>query len=169
MGFDPIGWVEDKVDEVTSGAHTAPTPTVNSSPPATVQPQVWTAPNVSASGHITVHRDALTNASDVVKRHLPALDDAINRVNAHSSAFDSLMTWATGSDFAGNLSSAVQGFALTSQQTSDAHAATAQNLSDTASTYEEAETSNTQAVGTVSAQSPSSGSGSVSAGSGNWS
>jgi ABC-type transporter Mla subunit MlaD len=140
---------------------------VNSSPPPNVQPQVWTAPNVSGNGHITVHRDALTSASDVVKRHLQALDDAINRVNAHSNAFDSLMTWATGSDFAGNLSSAVQGFALTSQQTSDAHAATAQNLSDTASTYEEAETSSTQAVGTVNA--PSSGSGSVSAGSGNWS
>ena len=164
-----ISWAGDKFDEVTSGAHTAATPTVHSSPPVTVPPQVWTAPDVSGDGHITVHRDALTNASDVVKRHLQDLDDAINRVNSHSAAFDSLMTWATGAAFGSNLATAVQGFALTSQQTSDAHGTAAQNLSDTASTYEDAETSNTRAVGTVSAQLPSSGGGGVSAGSGNWS
>ena len=163
-----ISWAEDKFDEVTSGAHAARTPEVNSGPPAQVQPQVWTAPNVSGNGHITVHRDALTNASDVVKRHLPALDAAINQVNKHDSAFDSLMTWETGSALGGNLIAAVQGFASASQQTSDAHANAAQNLSDTASTYQDAETSSTQAVGNVSSQLPSS-SGGASASSGNWS
>jgi hypothetical protein len=163
-----ISWAEDKFDEVTSGAHAASAPQVNSSPPTAVQPQVWTAPNVSGNGHITVHRDALTNASDVVKRHLPALDAAINRVNAHDSAFDSLMTWETGSALGGNLVAAVQGFASASQRTSDAHTNAAQGLSDTASTYEDAETNSTQAVRNVSSQLPSS-SGGASASSGNWS
>lgn len=178
-----VGDAKNAFDEVTSGAHTAPTPQVNSSPPETVQPQVWTAPAVGGSGHITVHRDALVDASDIVRKHLPELDAAINRVNSHSNAFDSLMTWATGSSFGGNLISAVEGFATTSQQTSDAHSAVAQNLSDTAATYEDAESTNTQAARNVGSQptpsggspsggSPSGGSasgGSSSAASGNWS
>ena len=162
-----VGDAKNAFDEVTSGAHTAPTPQVNSSPPASAQAQVWTAPAVGGNGQITVHRDALVDASDVVRKHLPELDAAINRVNSHSSAFDSLMTWQTGSAFAGNLIAAVEGFATTSQQTSDAHASTAQNLSDTAATYEAAETSNTQAARNVNSQ-PSSG-GSSPAASGNWS
>lgn len=159
---------ENLYDEVTSGAHTAPTPQVTSSPPGAKHAQVWTAPAVGGDGHITVHRDALVDASDIVRKHLPDLDAAINRVNSHSSAFDSLMTWETGAAFAGNLIAAVQGFATTSQQTGEAHAATAQNLSDTAGTYEDAETSSTQAARNVGSQRPSSG-GSPSAASGNWS
>lgn len=162
MGLDlnPIHAVENTYDEVTSGAHTAPTPQLNSSPPPAVPAKVWTAPDVSGDGHITVHRDHLTSAADVIRASLPDLDAAINRVNSRRGAFDSLMTWATGQSLAGNLVSAVEGFAAAGQETSDAHGAAAQNLSDTAAAYEDAETSNTQTMGNVGSPRADSGGGS---------
>lgn len=164
MGFDwnPIHDVEqlasgakNEFDQITSGAHTAPTPTVKSSAPAAVPPTVWTAPNVGASGHFHVHRDHLTTAADVIRASLPDLDAAINQVNSHTAAFSSLTTWPTGASLAGNMVAAVEGFARAGQDTSSAHGGAAQSLSASAAAYEEAETSNIQAARGVGGSQPS--------------
>lgn len=166
-----LSGIEHGGEEFLTGAYTAPTPQVNGKPSGPVQPAKWTAPDVSGNGQITVQRDHLTTASDVLKQNLPELNNAITAVQQLYGSFDCLSSWPAGQAMCQNLLSAVEGFATTGQQTSDAHAATAQNLSDTAGTYEDAETSNLQAINGIGSQSGQSGGsgGSASAGSGNWS
>lgn len=154
---DPLGTVGNTFDEVTSGAHTAPTPTVSGSAPGPVTPATWTAPNVGSSGHFHVHRDHLTTAANVIRAALPDLDAAINEVNSHRAAFSSLTTWATGSALGGNLVSAVQGFASAGQDTSGAHGGAAQGLSDSATAYAEAETTSAQSIAKIGGSSGASG------------
>lgn len=137
-----VGDVKSTWNEVTSGANTAPTPTINSAPPAAVQPTAWTAPTVGSSGHIKVEHGALTSAADVIKSHVSELDSAINNVNMHINSFDSLAGWATGASFSGNLIAAVTAFSQAGGDTSQAHADTAKNLTDSSVTYDSTETTN---------------------------
>lgn len=168
-------WGKAKLDEVMSGAHTAPVPEVTTSPPAAVQAKAWTAPDVSGRNHLEVHTGVLYDASAVVRNHLAQLDQAISQVRSHTSAFDSLMISATGKAFGANLATAADGFATVGQQTSDAHADHAQNLSSAADAYGEAETTSVQRVSKISSQLPAGGTGSGAGGpssakasSGNW-
>lgn len=137
-----VGGAKATWNEITSGADTAPTPTIHGGPPAAVQPDAWTAPSVASSGHIKVHHGALTNASDVIKSYVAELDSVINEVNMHMDSFSSLAGWATGASFCGNLTAAVTAFAQAGGDTSQAHADTAKNLSDTVSTYGSTESAN---------------------------
>lgn len=155
-------------NDVTSGANTAPVPQVNSSPPRAVQPRTWTAPDVNASGHLTVHHGALTSAADVIKNYVTDLDNAINEITTHYSSFDSLMGWDTGSSFGGNLTAAVTAFTSAGNDTSEAHASTASNLTQTAAVYSDTETTNAQLAGGSSGSSGSSGSAGSSSANGNW-
>ncbi|MCL2586203.1 MAG: type VII secretion target [Streptosporangiales bacterium] len=139
-----VGDVKTAWTEVTSGAQTAPTPTIGSSPPPAAQPNQWTAPSVDSSGHIKVHHGALTSAADVIKSYVSELESAINEVNGHIGSFDSLAGWATGASFCGNLTSAVTAFAQAGGDTSQAHADAAKNLSDSSSTYDSTESANAQ-------------------------
>lgn len=151
-------------EEFLTGANTAPTPQVNSKPPGPVEPKQWSAPDVNADGHITVHRDHLTQASDVLKAHLTDIRDAISQIQQQYGSFDCLQSWPQGQTMCQNLMSMVESFAQVTQDTHDAHAAAASNLAETASTYEQAETSNTKA-----AQSAGSGGGGGGGGGGSWS
>lgn len=149
-------------DEFLTGANCAPTPQVNSKPPGPVQATKWTAPDVSASGHLTVHRDHLTHASDVYKAHLPEIRDAITAIQQLYGSFDCLQYWPQGQTMCQNLMSMVEQFAHVTQQTHDAHAETASKLTETANTYEQTETTNTKAA-------QSAGSGGGGGGGGSWS
>lgn len=133
-------------DEFLTGANTAPTPQVNSKPPAEVQPAQWQAPDVNASGHFTVHRDHLTTAAGIVRQHLPDIRDAISAIQQLYPSFDCLSGWPAGQTMCQNLVSTVESFATVGTATHDAHAGTASNLKGTADQYEEAETNSIQAV-----------------------
>lgn len=161
MGSGGIGGF---FDEVFTGANVAPCPQVNSSPPTVQAPKTWQAPDVSDAGKLTVHRDHLTSAADVIKSYLPELDAAVKAVQAQAGAFNSLSGWQTAEQALENLIATVQGFTAVGQGTSNAHAVTASKLVATAGAYEDAETNSTQAangIGTNGAQgNASSGSGS---------
>lgn len=152
----------DAADAFLTGAHTAPTPQITSRPPAEIQPEQWQAPDVSKSGHIVVHRDHLTTASDVLKAHLPELQTMVRSLQELSGNFDCLAAWPQGQQMCQNLMSLVESFTQVGQQTHDAHADAASNLTDTASTYEAAETDNTQAAKGIGAP------GASQSASGNW-
>lgn len=141
------------VNEFFTGADTAPTPQVNSSPPAQEAPKTWAAPDVSADQHITVHRDHLTSAADVIKAHLPELDAAVRDVEQQLNAFTSLAGWQAGEQIRQNLEALVQACAKLGQQTSDTHAQAAGALYETAAAYGSAEDANTQAANNVAAPS----------------
>lgn len=179
-GAEDVGnGIKDGFTElIHGGANTAPTPTVNSTPPAPTQPSTWQAPSVDASGHIKVHHGALTDAADVIKKYVPELESVLAEISSHSGAFDSLMSWTTGSAVGGNLSAAVTAFHTAGKDTSQAHADTAGNLQGSAQSYSDAESTNAQTVAKVSSpgsapsgSAPASGSSSTasSAGNGNWS
>lgn len=140
--------------EVTSGAYTAPTPKVGSSPPAPARPRTWTAPTVKDSGHIEVHHGALIDAAETIRKYVPELEAALKRVSSHSGAFESLMSWATGAAFGGNLSAAVSAFGSAGKQTSEAHLIHAKNAQDCAETYGGAETQSTQGIKAIDIGAP---------------
>ena len=165
-----MGGIGDFLDEVVTGAKVAPCPQVNSYPPSMQAPKTWQAPDVSDQGKLTVHRDHLTTAADVIKSYLPELDAAVQAVQAQIGAFDSLSGWQTAEQALGNLIATVQGFAAVGQGTSDAHATTASKLVDTAGAYQDAETNSTQAANGIGTQPGAGGGGSSGSGSaGGWS
>ena len=138
-------------NEFLTGANTAPTPQVNSKPPAEVQPERWQAPEVNASGHLVVHRDHLNTAAGIVRQHLPEVQAAITAVKELYPSFGCLSAWPAGQAMCRNLVSAVESFATVGTATHEAHAGAASNLTGTAQHYEEAETKSTQAARSVGA------------------
>lgn len=131
-------------EAIHGGANVAPTPQVTSAPKAAPPVKTWAAPDVSGAGQVTVHRDHLTEASDVIKACLPDLDAAVSAVRQHTGSFGSLQGWEAANEIMANLVASVEGFAQFGGQTSDAHAAHAKKLSDSAATYEAAEQLGTQ-------------------------
>lgn len=155
-----VGDAKTAWNEVTSGANTAPTPTVDSHPPAAVEPHQWTAPAVASGGHIKVHHGALTSAADVIKSYVNELESVINEVNMHVDSFDSLAGWSTGASFCGNLTAAVTAFSQAGSDTSQAHADAAKHLNDSSSTYGSTEAANARLsknAGGSSSSGPASG------------
>lgn len=168
------GAVNTVKDFLDGGAQTAALPSLqNPQPPTPVQPHTWQAPNVASSGHIKVHHGALLQAADVIQKYLPTLQEALQQVNSHNSAFNSLMSWSTGEQFGSNMQGAVTAFHQAGQNTHDAHAALASTAKSTAQTYSDVEATNARAVSNIdSGGSPSggtaSGGSSSAAASGNW-
>lgn len=130
-------------------AKTQPTPQVNSKPKPAVQPHQWTAPDVAASGQVTVHHDALTDAADVIKKYVPGLEAAVQEVAARSGAFDSLTTWATGQSFGGNLQAAVVAFQKSGTNTSQDHLDHAGKLTSASQAYSDNENTIAQSTSKI--------------------
>lgn len=143
--------IKNEFGKLVSGATTAPTPQVTSRPPAATEPEQWTAPNVDAGGQITVHHGALTDAANVIKKSVPEIESALGKIGSHTGAFGSLMGWATGKAFGGNLEAAVTAFHTAGTQTSEAHLDTAANTQGSRDTYDDAEQKSKQGASSISA------------------
>lgn len=125
----------------------APVPTVHGGPPAPVEvTSRWQAPDASGSGQITVHRDVLRSVAGNMHRDVADLDTAIKRVQNAGSRLGSLSGWSTGTAFGGNVMSACTGFGAVGAHTSDIQTTAAKTLTDSASSYDEAETTNTHTI-----------------------
>ena len=118
--------------------------TVSAAPP-------WTAPQPGGGGRITVARDVLRSVAGRMRSGLVTLDSAVSRVRAAGAGVGSLPGWPTGDAFSGNAINAHNGCLSASEQVGDGHQAVAGNLSDSAATYDAAESDSTQAVHGVAA------------------
>lgn len=142
-----VGTVSASWDQ--SGSAPSPTVSSNSALLKPVEPASWTAPDASGSGQITVHRDALNSVATRMRSDVTDLDTAAGKIKGASGGWGSLTRWATGSGFSGNGTSGCDGFSQATTQLSDLHATMASNLADSASTYDQAESSSQQAVNNV--------------------
>ena len=144
----------------------APVPSVSGGPPGPVEPATWNnPPDASGSGQITVHRDVLRSVAGRLHADVAELDAAVQRVRTAGSSLGSLSGWSTGSAFGGNVQNACTGFGQVGAHTSNTQSHAAKNLTDSASGYDEAETTNRQAISGVNSTLGSSA-GSVSSASG---
>jgi hypothetical protein len=141
----------------------APAPTVNGGPPGPVEATKWSAPDASGSGQITVHRDVLRNIAGSMHSDVAELDAAVTRVQNAGSSLGSFSGWSTGSAFGGNVMSACTGFGQVGANTSDTQSKAAKNLTDSASSYDDAESTNYQAINSGPAATLNASGGSVNA------
>src|SRR5262249_33377997 len=132
-------------------------------------PRMWTAPSVASSGHIKVRYGALTDAAEVIQKHVSELEDSLQHVKSRSGSFNSLMGWATGQAFGGDPGSAVSAFSAAGPQTSEGHHTVVRNLRGSADTYSETEAKTAQHVTGKLTPGASSSAAPVSRTSGNWS
>jgi hypothetical protein len=124
----------------------APVPAVNGGPPGPVEPARWTAPDASGSGQITVHRDVLRKVASGIHSDVAELDAAVKKVQDAGNRLGSFSGWPTGSAFGGNVMNACDGFGQVGAHTSDTQTNAAKNLTDTASSYDEAESDSTHTI-----------------------
>jgi hypothetical protein len=124
----------------------APVPTVSEGPPRPRPVSSWTAPDASGSGQISVHRDVLRSVARNMQSDLHDLDTAVTAVRAASGSAGSIRGWATGNAFSGNASNACHAIAQAGTQTGNMQQATSKNLTDSASTYDAAESDSRQAI-----------------------
>lgn len=160
-------WFESKWNEVTSGANTAPTPQVNSSPPPAPLAKTWQSPDVSHPGHIQVNTSHLTTAADAIKARLPELDEAVNAVKQQMEAFSSLQGWQAAEQTRTRLNALVQQCVALGQEKSDVQTKAALDLSRSADEYREKEAATKKAFDSLRpafSTGYSSGSGSASGG-----
>lgn len=156
------------VDGVTGSSpqpQFAPVPSVNGDPPGPVEANTWTAPDASGSGHITVHRDVLRSIAHGIHSDVAELDSAVRRVQNAGNALSTFSGWSTGTAFGGNVANACTGFGQVGAHTTNTQTTAAKNLTDSASSYDEAETTSRQAISGVHSHIDASGS-SVSSASG---
>lgn len=147
-------FVDAFVDGVTGSSppEAAPVPKVTGGPPPAVAATKWTAPDASGDGQFTVHRDVLTSVSRGMHSDVAELDAAIRGVQTAGGGLGSLSGWSTGTAFGTNVVNACHGFRTAGTQATDTQTSAAKGLADTASSYEEAETANRQAISGVGAQ-----------------
>jgi hypothetical protein len=117
-------------------------PAVPGLPKALEAPRPWKV-KAPHGKDLVVHSDTLRQVSAAIQSSLKELDDAVSKLRRANQSLGSLGRWSTGKSFAGNLDSTREGFVTATAQTSGAHGQAAKNLYDAASTYEEAEQSNT--------------------------
>jgi hypothetical protein len=101
---------------------------------------------VSAESSLAVHRDVLRSVADRLRAGLTTLDAAVTRVQATGPGVSSLRGWPTGDAFIGNMTNAYEGTLAAARAVADAHQAAAANLSDSAATYDAAESDSMRAV-----------------------
>ncbi|HWG13065.1 MAG TPA: hypothetical protein VG268_07335 [Streptosporangiaceae bacterium] len=101
---------------------------------------------MSADSTLAVHRDVLRTAADRLRAGVTALDAAVTQVQAAGAGVSSLQGWPTGDAFSGNVTNACEGCLAAARQVAGAHQAAAANLSDSAATYDAAESDSTRAV-----------------------
>lgn len=142
------------VDGVTGSSpqEAAAVPQVSKGPPGAVEPVTWKAPSANGAGQFSVHRDALESVSHGMRSDVSELDTAVSAVSKASGGLGSLSSWPTGKAFGINAANACHAFATTGTQAGDTQSDAAKNLADSASSYDEAESTNRQAVGGVGSQ-----------------
>ena len=128
-----------------------PVPRISGQPETVSAAPPWTAPQPGGGGRITVARDVLRGVAGRMRSELETLDSAVSRVRAVGAGVGSLAGWPTGNAFSGNAINAHKGCFSASEQVGDGHQAVAGNLSDSAATYDAAESDSTQAVHGVAA------------------
>ena len=128
-----------------------PVPRISGQPGTVSAAPTWTAPQPGGGGRITVARDVLRGVAGRMRSELATLDSAVSRVRAAGAGVGSLAGWPTGNAFSGNAINAHNGCLSASEQVGDGHQAVAGNLSDSAATYDAAESDSTQAVHGVAA------------------
>lgn len=106
---------------------------------------------MSADRTLEVHRDVLRSVAARLRTGLTALDAAVTRAQAAGPGVSSLAGWPAGDAFGGNVARAHQGCLADTGQIADACQAAAANLSDSAATYDAAESDSTRAVRQVAA------------------
>ncbi|HEX8006021.1 MAG TPA: hypothetical protein VF482_06285 [Trebonia sp.] len=121
-------------------------------PPSARPASSWTAPDASGSAQISVHRDVLRSVAKSMQSDLKDLDTAVAAVRAVSGAAGSIRGWSTGNAFSGNASNACHAIAQVGTQTGNRQQTTSKNLTDSASTYDAAESDNQQAISGVGTQ-----------------
>jgi hypothetical protein len=128
-----------------------PVPRISGRPETVSAAPPWTAPQPGGGGRIIVARDVLRSVAGRMRSELATLDSAVSRVRAAGAGAGSLQGWPTGDAFSGNAINAHNGCLSASEQVGDGHQAVAGNLSDSAATYDAAESDSTQAVHGVAA------------------
>ena len=106
---------------------------------------------MSADRTLEVHRDVLRSVAGRLRTGLTALDAAVTRAQAAGPGVSSLAGWPAGDAFGGNVTHAHQGCLAAAGQIADACQAATANLSDSAATYDAAESDSTRAVREVAA------------------
>lgn len=124
----------------------APVPQISSKPETVPAAPPWTAPQPAGGGQVTVNRDVLRSAAATMRSELAALDAAVSQVRRAGAGVGSLQGWPTADGFSGNATNAHNGCLNASVQAGDRHQATASNLSDSAATYDVAESDSRAAV-----------------------
>jgi len=128
-----------------------PVPQVTGKPAVVTVAPAWTAPQPAGGGQVTVRRDVLRSVAAAMRSELATLDSAVSQVRRAGAGVSSLQGWPTADAFSGNVANAHSGCLNASVQAGDGHQAAAANLSDSAATYEGAESDSTQAVHGVAA------------------
>jgi hypothetical protein len=128
-----------------------PVPQVTGKPAAVTAAPPWTAPQPAGAGQVTVSRDVLRSVAAAMRSELATLDSAVSQVRRAGIGVSSLQGWPTADAFSGNVANAHSGCLNASVQAGDGHQAVAANLSDSAATYDGAESDSTQAVQGVAA------------------
>lgn len=123
-----------------------PVPQIPGKPKTVTAARPWTAPQPGGGGQVTVSRDVLRSVAATMRSELAALDSAMSRVRAAGAGVSSLRGWPTADAFSGNATNAHNGCLTASVQAGDGQQAAASNLSDSAATYDGAESDSTQAV-----------------------
>jgi hypothetical protein len=129
----------------------APVPQISSRPETVTAAPPWTAPRPGGGGQVTVNRDVLRNVAAAMRSELAALDAAVSQLRRAGAGVSSLQGWPTADGFSGNAANAHTGCLNASVRTGDRHQAAASHLSDSAATYDGAESDSTQAVHGVAA------------------
>jgi hypothetical protein len=128
------------------GRASAPVPQIPGEPGTVTAAPPWTAPQPGGGGQVTVNRDVLRSVAARMRSELAALDAAVSQVRRAGAGVSSLQGWPTADGFSGNATNAYHGCLNASVQTGNRHQAAAANLSDSAATYDVAESDSTQAV-----------------------
>ena len=123
-----------------------PVPQIAGKPVTVTAAQPWTAPQPGRGGQLTVNRDVLRSVAATMRSEVAVLDAAVSRVRGAGAGVSSLRGWPTADAFSGNADNAHSGCLNASVQAGDGQQAAAGNLSDSAATYDAAESDSTQAV-----------------------
>lgn len=124
----------------------APVPQISSKPGTVTAAPPWTAPQPGGGGQVTVNRDVLRSVAATMRSELAALDAAVSQVRRAGAGVSSLRGWPTADGFSGNAAHAHDGCLNASVQAGNRHQAAAGNLSDSAATYDVAESDSRAAV-----------------------
>jgi len=139
-------WIESEWNKVTSGANTAPVPTVGSSPKQADLPHTWSAPDVSQPGELHVAPSDLETEAEVLKKYAPALDEAVSEVEQCLNEIASLQGWQAADQVRTLIGNVLQQVSALAKDHSDVQTQAVMNLSRTAELYRSHEAATKKAM-----------------------